>query len=74
MVSYTTLLEEHVVPLLITFWKTSGKICPLQLSEFIVSKKNIGLIILVTLVVHQTPTLKMCNRKLYISLGSFADQ
>ena len=73
MDSYTILLEEHVVALLIRFWKTSGKICPLHLSEF-VFKKNMGLIIIVTLVVHQTPTFKLCNRNLCISLGPSADQ
>jgi hypothetical protein len=37
-------------------------------------QKNVGLIILVTLVVYQTPTLKLCSRNLCISLGSSADQ
>jgi hypothetical protein len=33
-----------------------------------------GLIVHVTLVVHQTPTLNLCNKNLCISLGSSADR
>jgi hypothetical protein len=39
------------------------------LPEFIVSKKEMGLIMFVMLVVHHTPNLMLCTGTLYIGLG-----
>jgi len=65
------LLEEIVLLPLITYIKKNGAIiCPLFLSEFIVSGKKIHSIILVVVTAHHSPTLIMsCNDTSCIRLG-----
>jgi hypothetical protein len=55
------------------FSKYCVKICPLYLLEFTVSKKEMGLIIFVTLVEHRAPNLMLCTGTSSLSLGLFAD-
>jgi hypothetical protein len=51
-----------------------ARICPVYLSEFIVSEKKIDPTILVALTAHYTPNLTSCNGTSYISIESSADQ
>jgi hypothetical protein len=55
------------------FSKYCARICPLYLLEFIVSKKEMCLIIFVTLVVHHAPNLTLCTGTACVSLGLSAD-
>jgi hypothetical protein len=66
MSGWTFLLEEPAFVLLITkFHKNCGRICRLYYSEFIVSEKNMGMIILVALIVQ---LLSSRNGILFVSL------
>jgi len=64
-------------PVLSTYFKKKiigARICPVYLSEFIVSEKKIDPTILVALTAHYTPNLTSCNGTSYISIESSADQ
>ena len=53
----------------IAFSKNWAVICQVYISEFIVSAKEMGLIVLVTLTAHCASTLMLCNDTLCIRLG-----
>jgi hypothetical protein len=63
----TILLEERVVPLVITvIFENGAGICALHLSEF-VPERTMGPTILVVLIAHHTASLTACNGTSYIN-------
>jgi hypothetical protein len=63
------LLEEPILLLL----KNWAGICPVYISGFIVSAKEMGLIMLVALTAHYASTLVLCNGTSCINLGLSAE-
>jgi hypothetical protein len=63
------LLEEPILPLL----KNRAGICPMYISGFVVSAKEMGLIILVALTAHYASTLVLHNGSSCISVGLSTD-